>query len=78
MSGTSPIEVFAIASGISPTNLKIALSLIFIAGLLLCYAWAINSGFKGFSISNGNIWSFFTLVLKGLTLIVCAILFFIY
>ncbi|MDG2961715.1 DUF3262 family protein [Exercitatus varius] len=75
---SSPIEVFEIASGMNPTNLRIALSAIFVAGLLLAYAWAVNSGFKGFSAWNGSLLSFLTFILKGAALIVCVILFFFY
>ncbi|PJG82777.1 DUF3262 family protein [Caviibacterium pharyngocola] len=78
MSGTSPIEVFETASGMNPTSLKIVLTVIFVAGVLLAYAWAVNSGFKGFTLGNGTIWSFLILVLKGLALLICLILFFIY
>ncbi|TYG35300.1 DUF3262 family protein [Lonepinella koalarum] len=78
MSGTNPIEVFEIASGMNPTSLKIVLSSIFIAGLLLAYAWAINSGFKGFAKWDGSLLSFLFFILKGAGLIVCLILFFFY
>lgn len=80
MPGTnySPASAFSAASGIDPTQLRVLLSIIFIAALLLVYAWAVNSGFKGFAKWDGDILSFLIFLLKGAALIMCVIIFFIY
>ncbi len=80
MAGTnySPASAFSAASGIDPTQLRVLLSIIFIAALLLVYAWAVNSGFKGFAKWDGDILSFLIFLLKGAALIMCVIIFFIY
>ncbi|MDY5420848.1 DUF3262 family protein [Actinobacillus porcinus] len=74
----SPASAFSAASGIDPTQLRVLLSIIFIAALLLVYAWAVNSGFKGFAKWDGDILSFLIFLLKGAALIMCVIIFFIY
>lgn len=74
----SPASAFSAASSIDPTQLRVLLSIIFIAALLLVYAWAVNSGFKGFAKWDGDILSFLIFLLKGAALIMCVIIFFIY
>ncbi len=74
----SPQAAFSAASGVDPTQLRILLSIILIAALLLAYAWAVNNGFKGFAKWEGDILSFLFFLLKGAALIVCVVLFFIF
>ncbi|QLB12781.1 integrating conjugative element protein (TIGR03758 family) [Bisgaardia hudsonensis] len=77
-SNYSPSSAFSAASGIDPTQLRILLSVIFIAVLLLAYAWAVNSGFKGFARQNYDVLSFLIYLLKGAALLICIIVFFTY
>ncbi|HDX0990429.1 TPA: DUF3262 family protein [Pasteurella multocida] len=80
-SNYSPASAFSAASGIDPTQLRVLLSIIFIAALLLAYAWAVNSGFKGFAIfaaRDNGLLSFLIFLLKGAALIMCVIVFFTY
>lgn len=78
MAKTTPADAFQIASGADPIALKITLMVILVAGLLLLYAWAINSGFKGLTFGRDSLFTFLTLLLKGALLVMCVILFFIY
>ena len=73
----SPLESFYAVSGLEPVKLKIILAIIFVSVLLLAYMWANNNGYK-FMVNNGDIWSFFKLILWGAALILCVISFFIY
>ncbi|MDH3000193.1 hypothetical protein A1D23_08360 [Chelonobacter oris] len=74
----TPLEMFGQVSGMDPIALKLTLSVFFIAGLLLAYAWAVNSGFKGFSLGNRNIFDFLVFILKSAATILLVIIFFIY
>ncbi|MGR3807775.1 integrating conjugative element protein, PFL_4701 family [Pasteurella testudinis DSM 23072] len=74
----SPIQAFSLVSGIDPTNLRLILSAFLIAGLLLAYAWAINSGFKGFALGNKTPLEFLFFILKGAAVVLCVLIFFIY
>lgn len=76
-SSVSPLESFYAVSGLEPVKLKIILAIIFVSVLLLAYMWANNNGYK-FMVNNGDIWSFFKLILWGAALILCVISFFIY
>lgn len=73
----SPMEVFQIASGFSPLQLKLIFSAIFIIGLLFAYAWAVNNGYAGLT-KNLDIWGWLKLVLGGAALLLIVINFFIY
>ncbi len=73
----SPLESFYAVSDLEPVKLKIILAIIFVSVLLLAYMWANNNGYK-FMVNNGDIWSFFKLILWGAALILCVISFFIY
>ncbi len=48
MMSYSPVDAFSAASGIDP-RLKLMIAIIFLSMLLLAVAWALNSGYKGFS-----------------------------
>ncbi|AIJ31190.1 MULTISPECIES: DUF3262 family protein [Pasteurellaceae] len=74
----SSASAFSAASGIDPTQLRVLLSIIFVAALLLAYAWATHSGFKGFAKWDGDVLSFLIFLLKGAVLIMCVVTFFIY
>ncbi|GAB1659154.1 DUF3262 family protein [Mannheimia haemolytica] len=71
-------KAFSAASGIEPFRLKITIAIILLAGLLLVAAWAVNSGFKGFSFRDKGPFSLLVLFLKGVALIICVTYFFIY
>lgn len=73
----SPMEVFAISSGIDPLKLKLLFSIILVALLLLAYMWAINNGYLGI-VKNLDIWGWFKLVLWGAALLLIVVTFFIY
>lgn len=73
----SPMDVFAISSGIDSLKLKLLFSIIFIALLLLAYMWAINNGYLGI-VKNLDIWGWFKLVLWGAALLLIVVAFFIY
>lgn len=73
----SPMDVFAISSGIDPLKLKLLFSIIFVALLLLAYMWAINNGYLGI-VKNLDIWGWFKLVLWGAALLLIVVNFFIY
>ncbi|HHW7523209.1 TPA: DUF3262 family protein [Mannheimia haemolytica] len=49
MMSYSPVDAFSAASGIDPFRLKLMMAIIFLSMLLLAVAWALNSGYKGFS-----------------------------
>lgn len=74
----SPANAFAAASGIDPFRLKIMIAIIFLSILLLAVAWALNSGYKGFSFRDKSPFSLLVLFLKGVALLVCVTYFFIY
>lgn len=73
----SPLDSFYAVSGLDPVKLKIMMAIILIVLLLLAYMWANNNGYK-VMVNNGDIWSFFKLILWGAALIVCVISFFVY
>ncbi|MDP8185316.1 DUF3262 family protein [Phocoenobacter skyensis] len=73
-----PLKAFETVSGIIPFDLRVLLSVIFVAGLLLLYAWAIQSGFKGFVKGLNGPLDYLFLILKGVALIACVVTFFIY
>lgn len=72
----SPLETFAIASGFEPLYLKLFFSIMFVALLLLAYAWAINNGYAGVA-KNLDIWGWVKLVLWGAALVMLVVKFFI-
>lgn len=73
----TPISAFEIASGLSAFELRTMLAICFIACLLLAYVWAIRKGFSGFYI-DGDIFGYLKLILKGATVLIVVIMFFIY
>ena len=72
----SPLDSFYTVSGLDPLKLKIMLAIILVVVLLLAYMWAANHGYKGM-VNDGDIWSFFKLILWGAALIICVVSFFI-
>ncbi|ASW16647.1 DUF3262 family protein [Mannheimia haemolytica] len=78
MMSYSPVDAFSAASGIDPFRLKLMIAIIFLSMLLLAVAWALNSGYKGFSFRDKSPFSLLVLFLKGVALLVCVTYFFIY
>ncbi|MFU2143343.1 DUF3262 family protein [Gallibacterium anatis] len=75
----TPVKAFEIASGLSAIELRTLFAIVFIALLLLAYVWAIKKGYSGFF--NGvqdDIFSYLKLILKGATMLIVVVIFFIY
>lgn len=77
---TTPLDAFEIASGLSVFELRTMLAIIFIAGLLFAYVWAIKKGYSGLFKGGvqGDIFEYMKLVLKGATILIVVIIFFVY
>ena len=74
----SPLDSFATASDMAPTQLKWLLIIILVALLLFAYTWAVTHGYKGLASGNRDIFDFLKYVLLGAALILIIVAFFVY
>ncbi|OZN25683.1 hypothetical protein CFY87_00190 [Actinobacillus seminis] len=79
-SAHTPLNAFEIASGLNATELRAFFAIIFVALLLFAYVWAIKKGYSGlFNGFNGNdIFDYLKLILKGATVLIVVVIFFVY
>ncbi|MFZ7230580.1 DUF3262 family protein [Avibacterium avium] len=75
----TPVSAFEMASGLNAVELRVFFAICFIALLLFAYIWAMKKGYSGlFSGTQGSIFDYLKLVLKGAAMLVVVIIFFIY